>query len=189
MQFHPLAYTVKLNIEMSMADLIVKVAKARNRNNISHPSVDYGASAAASSGTAAARWRSRTLSSSAPTGGSTKWGRWYGHNYATSEATSTSTSTARTVTAAAAPVASARAGQGSGIELSNMAAAKTSDEVRDLEKSIYTTREVHVEFESAPQNGSGLCWPSHYGGVPAEEDEDVEQMISKPQRSRRLYDF
>ncbi|KAI4598716.1 hypothetical protein KJ359_002608 [Pestalotiopsis sp. 9143b] len=155
MQFHPLAYTVKLNIEMSMADLIVKVARARNRNNISHPSVDYGASAAASSSSAAARWRSRTISSSSAPSASSKWGRWYGHNYATSEATSTSTSTGRT---AAAPVASAhaaRAGQGAGIELSDLAAAKTSDEVRDLEKSIYTTREVHVEFESAPQNWAG----------------------------------
>ncbi|KAI1493571.1 hypothetical protein F5X96DRAFT_169522 [Biscogniauxia mediterranea] len=33
MQFHPLAYTVKLKIEISMADLIVKIAKARNAAN------------------------------------------------------------------------------------------------------------------------------------------------------------
>ncbi|RDW80733.1 hypothetical protein BP5796_05431 [Coleophoma crateriformis] len=30
MQFHPLAYTVKLKIEMSMADLIGKISKVRN---------------------------------------------------------------------------------------------------------------------------------------------------------------
>jgi hypothetical protein len=30
-QFHPLAYTVKLNIEMSMAELIIKVVKDPNR--------------------------------------------------------------------------------------------------------------------------------------------------------------
>lgn len=31
MQFHPLAYMVKLKIEMSMADLIAKIAKQQNR--------------------------------------------------------------------------------------------------------------------------------------------------------------
>lgn len=30
MQFHPLAYMVKLNIELSMADLIAKVANMRS---------------------------------------------------------------------------------------------------------------------------------------------------------------
>lgn len=30
MQFHPLAYTVKLNIEMSMADLIAKIARSKD---------------------------------------------------------------------------------------------------------------------------------------------------------------
>ena len=33
MQFHPLAYIVKLEIEMSMADLIVKVARGQRNNN------------------------------------------------------------------------------------------------------------------------------------------------------------
>lgn len=32
MQFHPLAYIVKLNIEMSMADLIAKIAKSQSNN-------------------------------------------------------------------------------------------------------------------------------------------------------------
>ncbi|KAM0327585.1 hypothetical protein ACHAQA_005878 [Verticillium albo-atrum] len=32
MQFHPLAYIVKLNIEMSMADLIAKIARSQNNN-------------------------------------------------------------------------------------------------------------------------------------------------------------
>lgn len=31
MQFHPLAYMVKLNIELSMADLIAKVANMNSR--------------------------------------------------------------------------------------------------------------------------------------------------------------
>lgn len=35
MQFHPLAYIVKLNIEMSMADLIGKIARSRNGGIIS----------------------------------------------------------------------------------------------------------------------------------------------------------
>ena len=35
MQFHPLAYIVKLNIEMSMADLIGKIARSRNCGVIS----------------------------------------------------------------------------------------------------------------------------------------------------------
>lgn len=32
MQFHPLAYIVKLNIEMSMADLIRRIAKSKDNN-------------------------------------------------------------------------------------------------------------------------------------------------------------
>jgi hypothetical protein len=35
MQFHPLAYTVKLHIEMSMADLIGKVARDKHCGVIS----------------------------------------------------------------------------------------------------------------------------------------------------------
>ncbi|KAI1337603.1 hypothetical protein F5Y15DRAFT_425629 [Xylariaceae sp. FL0016] len=33
MQFHPLAYMVKLNIEMAMADLIIKIARNKRRNS------------------------------------------------------------------------------------------------------------------------------------------------------------
>ena len=33
MQFHPLAYIVKLRIEMSMADLIAKIAKSKNNQH------------------------------------------------------------------------------------------------------------------------------------------------------------
>ncbi|ETS81416.1 hypothetical protein PFICI_06418 [Pestalotiopsis fici W106-1] len=172
MQFHPLAYTVKLNIEMSMADLIVKVARAKNRNNISHPSMSL--EEGGGYGHSSTTWRSKMLSS-VPS----KRGKWYGHNYTTSEATPTAHDN---------------------MEMSNIPANNTtttttttnaSDENRDAaardNKSIYTTREVHVEFENAPQR-PGHCWPSHYGGVPEENDDD-EQPLQRQDvhlRSSRL---
>lgn len=41
MQFHPLAYIVKLKIELSMADLIAKVAKQRDRAGHGHGDDKY----------------------------------------------------------------------------------------------------------------------------------------------------
>jgi hypothetical protein len=36
-QFHPVAYIVKLNIECSMADLISKVVRGKDRTDVFHP--------------------------------------------------------------------------------------------------------------------------------------------------------
>jgi hypothetical protein len=43
MQFHPLAYMVKLKIEMSMAELIAKVSKMKEKPNALHQSSGYAA--------------------------------------------------------------------------------------------------------------------------------------------------
>ncbi|KAF7531620.1 hypothetical protein G7054_g8703 [Neopestalotiopsis clavispora] len=177
----------------------------KNRNNISHPSYNIESGCYAQGSTLqgstlrSSKWGSRTLSTSMPPasamGGTgtgmgmgksctlssfpamqqqpnTKRGKWYGHNYTTSEAIAPNEQ----------------------MEMSNMATTTAaSDETnRDANrdnKSIYTTREVHVEFENAPQR-PGQCWPSHYGGVPAEhEEEDDEEPLRRPNvnlRSSRL---
>jgi hypothetical protein len=43
MQFHPVAYIVKLNIEMTMADLIIKIVRSSARDNSYSHSHSYGA--------------------------------------------------------------------------------------------------------------------------------------------------
>ncbi|KAF4448066.1 hypothetical protein F53441_8458 [Fusarium austroafricanum] len=40
-QFHPVAYMVKLNIEMSMANLITRLAKGENNEDVYHPSLSH----------------------------------------------------------------------------------------------------------------------------------------------------
>lgn len=44
MQFHPLAYIVKLNIEMSMADLIRRIARKRHNNAYNNGAGDSSSS-------------------------------------------------------------------------------------------------------------------------------------------------
>ncbi|KAF2994901.1 hypothetical protein E8E14_002072 [Neopestalotiopsis sp. 37M] len=148
MQFHPLAYIVKLNIEMSMAELIVKVAKARNQANVDHDSPMMENDIGHHSSHTKSRTRVGATALS-------KRDRWSGERFNTE----------------------ARA---NGIELGDM--MKNEIEERqgaigesDRDRNIYTTREVHVEFENASHKSGNSESPSFYdappGKKPAEEDE------------------
>lgn len=50
MQFHPLAYIVKLKIELSMAELIAKIAKNRDPNNLGGAGRDFYAKSGSNGG-------------------------------------------------------------------------------------------------------------------------------------------
>ncbi|KAK6073197.1 hypothetical protein SCUP234_08795 [Seiridium cupressi] len=150
MQFHPVAYIVKLNIEMAMAELIVKVAKAGNAssqgnnggiiiNDIGQHSSEGGAKSEPKS-----RFGATVLSKRDELSGQDKYG-------------------------------STQAGAGA-IELSEIAngegsGADTPDSDMQHDKGIYTTREVHIEFEKASQRSEN-SGPSYYEGRTTKKDEE-----------------
>ncbi|KAI4599083.1 hypothetical protein KJ359_002040 [Pestalotiopsis sp. 9143b] len=158
MQFHPLAYIVKLNIEMSMAELIVKVARARNQANVDHDSPiienDIGGGSS--------NMKSRTKVGATALSKRDRWsGDRFHHN------------------------TEARA---NGIELGDM--AKNEIEERqgvigesDGDRNIYTTREVHVEFENAShKSGNSESSPSFYDAPPGTKAEEDERPLKSQQR-------
>ncbi|KAK9416011.1 hypothetical protein SUNI508_09971 [Seiridium unicorne] len=150
MQFHPFAYIVKLNIEMAMAELIVKVAKAGNAssqgnnggiiiNDIGQHSSEGGTKSEPKS-----RFGATVLSKRDELSGQDKYG-------------------------------STQAGAGA-IELSEIAnvegsGADTPDSDMQHDKGIYTTREVHIEFEKASQRSEN-SGPSYYEGRTTKKDEE-----------------
>ncbi|KAK9413619.1 hypothetical protein SUNI508_11828 [Seiridium unicorne] len=152
MQFHPLAYIVKLNIEMSMAELIVTVAKARNEANIDHTAPvihnDIGPDSE--------QTKSRSK------GGATALSRrerWSGDMFGVSEA------------------------KANGIELNDIAKNSADsigpEDERERDRNIYTTREVHVEFEKASQKSENSGSPSFYEGTgPKRDEEDTRPLNS-----------
>ncbi|KAI0593105.1 hypothetical protein F4775DRAFT_527972 [Biscogniauxia sp. FL1348] len=128
MQFHPLAYTVKLKIEISMADLIVKIAKARNATNHGH-SDRYVADP----------------SSSNPMGSKTI--------DATASRHGTKISSHKPL-----GVSGTRRDRGNSIELSDITpedASLARDLESGDKHGIYTTREVRIEFEESSHQSEG----------------------------------
>lgn len=158
MQFHPLAYIVKLNIEMSMAELIVKVARARNQANVDHdsPIIENDIGGGSSDMKSRTRVGATALS---------KRDRWSGDRFHHNT--------------------EARA---NGIELGDM--AKNEIEERqgvigesDGDRNIYTTREVHVEFENAShKSGNSESSPSFYDAPPGTKAEEDERPLKSQQR-------
>lgn len=145
MQFHPFAYTVKLNIEMTMAELIVKVAKARNQANGDHGSpgiivdIDHESE------------QSKSKSRVATTALGNR-DRWSGYNNNTE---------ARTDGIQLSNMITVRNDQ------------SPSEEDLQGDGNIYRTREVHVEFEKASQKSEN-SGPSYYdSGMTKRDEEDT----------------
>ncbi|KAH8203037.1 hypothetical protein TruAng_002765 [Truncatella angustata] len=150
MQFHPLAYIVKLNIEMSMAELIVKVAKARNQANIDAdgPVLENDIGHSSEQTKSRSRVGATALS---------KRDRWSGDRYGISEA------------------------RANGIELADIARSGSDsiapEDEREGDRNIYTTHEVHVEFEKASQKSENSASPSFYeGNGPKRDEEDTRPL-------------
>ncbi|KAM0815308.1 hypothetical protein AB5N19_01102 [Seiridium cardinale] len=131
---------------MSTAELIVKVAKARNQANIDHDSPILDNDIAGHSSDKA------KSQSKIATQALSRRDRWSGNNFATSQA------------------------RAHGIELSNMASGGDDADPRN----IYTTREVHVEFEKASQRSEN-SGPSYYDGPPAKGDEEDTRPLKSDQ--------
>ncbi|KAM0817400.1 hypothetical protein AB5N19_03205 [Seiridium cardinale] len=150
MQFHPFAYIVKLNIEMAMAELIVKVAKAGNAssqgnngaiivNDIGQHSSEGGTKSEPKSRFGATVLSKRDGLSMQDKYGSTQAG------------------------AGAIELSEIAKGEGSGSD--------TPDSDMQHDKGIYTTREVHIEFEKASQRSEN-SGPSYYEGHTTKKDEE-----------------
>ncbi|ETS85700.1 hypothetical protein PFICI_03725 [Pestalotiopsis fici W106-1] len=157
MQFHPLAYIVKLNIEMSMAELIVKVAKARNQANVDHdsPVLENDIGHSSSHGT-----KSRTRVGATAL---SKRDRWSGDRFDMNQSRANA-----------------------GIELGDMIIKEeerqgSNDDGDGGDRNIYTTREVHVEFEKAShKSGNSESPSSFYEGPPGSKagEEDTRPLKS-----------
>lgn len=123
MQFHPLAYIVKLNIEMSMAELIVKVAKGRKRENEGAEDFEIDQSRATTIETKETRSTSDRGSISCHIGQKSRYSKYGSVDDI-----------------------------GSGPELPDLGdVMKNPEESANHNGGIYTTREVRVEFQRTSQ--------------------------------------
>ncbi|KAK5630054.1 hypothetical protein RRF57_005769 [Xylaria bambusicola] len=149
MQFHPLAYIVKLNIELSMADLIGQIARSRDNNALNDVSLSPNGSHKLS------RLRSRATSASGsiplPTLRSFGFGGW---NPRGSKAPSdgmdriTRPETVYTV---------------------NATADTDIESALHSSNDIYTTREFRVDYEDV---APGLHWDSNTASILRSECDD-----------------
>ncbi|KAI0970223.1 hypothetical protein F4678DRAFT_133241 [Xylaria arbuscula] len=158
MQFHPLAYIVKLNIELSMADLIAKIARMKNPDPFDR--VNLGRSSSNKFGSL----RSRATSNSGTTLGATTNKRpnigvgWWDQELPDMNGVELS-----------------NVSRPSAVYTVNATANNSVDFDFENNKSIYTTREFRVDFEDAALQSQmhGSATDSNNASTSKREDEDT----------------